>query len=74
MYTIEFRKIAIKIDISPNSLDILLKYLGGLHNHLWKQVMFFKPESIEGLCIGTILEENRPEEREIKWIEVEGAT
>ena len=33
-YTTRFRKMAIKLCISPKNPDVLLKYLGGLHNHL----------------------------------------
>ena len=33
-YTIEFRKMAIMLGISPKIPDVLLKYLGGLHSHL----------------------------------------
>ena len=38
---------AIKLCISPKNPDVLLKYLGGLHNHLWKQVMLFNPRIVD---------------------------
>jgi hypothetical protein len=50
-YTIEFRKMAIMLGISPKNLDVVLKYLGGLHNHLQKQVMLFKPRTMDEACI-----------------------
>jgi hypothetical protein len=33
-YITNFRNMAIMMGISPKSLDVLLKYLGGLHGHL----------------------------------------
>jgi hypothetical protein len=39
------------LGISPKNLDVLLKYLGGLHSHLWKQVMLFKPRTIDEACV-----------------------
>jgi hypothetical protein len=33
-YTTKFIKMIIMMDISPKNIDILLKYLGGLQNHL----------------------------------------
>lgn len=46
-YTIEFIKLAIMLGTSPKNPNILLKYLGGLHCHLWDKVMLFKPKSID---------------------------
>jgi len=37
----------IMLGISPKNLIIFLKYLGGLHNHLQKQVILFKPRTID---------------------------
>jgi hypothetical protein len=42
---------AIMLGISPKNPYVLLKYLGGLHNHLWKQVMLFKPRSVDEACV-----------------------
>jgi hypothetical protein len=47
----EFRKMAIMLGISPKNPYVLLKYLGGLHNHLRKQVMLFKPKKIDEACV-----------------------
>jgi hypothetical protein len=33
--------------ISPKNIDVLLKYLGGLHSHLRNQVMFFNPRTVD---------------------------
>jgi hypothetical protein len=45
-YTTKFKKFVIMLGISPHNPCILLKYLRGLHSHLQKQVMFFKPRTI----------------------------
>jgi hypothetical protein len=46
---------AIMLGISPKNLDVLLKYLGGLHSHLRRQVMLFKPRIVdEAMCASTI--------------------
>lgn len=45
-YTIEFKNMSIMLGISPKNPYVLLKYLEGLHRHLWEQVMFFKPKSM----------------------------
>ena len=50
-YTIEFRKMAIMLHISPKNPNVLLKYLGGLQRHLREQVMFFKPKSVDEACV-----------------------
>jgi hypothetical protein len=50
-YTTEFKKMAIMMGISPKNPDVLLKYLGGLHNHLRKQVMFFDPRITDEACV-----------------------
>jgi hypothetical protein len=50
-YTTEFKKMAIMLGISTKNPDVLLKYLGGLHNHLQKQVMLFNPMAIGEACV-----------------------
>jgi hypothetical protein len=50
-YTLELKKMAIMLGISPKNRDVLLKYLGGVHSHLQKQVMLFKPRTIDGACV-----------------------
>jgi len=47
----EFRKMVIMLGISPKTPYVLLKYLGGLHSHLWKQVMLFKPRIVDEACV-----------------------
>lgn len=37
--------------ISPKNLDILLKHLMGLHNHLQKRVILFKPKMVDVACV-----------------------
>ena len=74
-YTTEFKKMAIMLGISPKNLDVLLKYLGGLHHHLCEKGIFFKAQiGGRGLCTGAVPGENRHEESILKWIEVGGAT
>ena len=41
-YTTKFRNIVIMLCISQNSLDVLLKYLGGPNCHLCEKVILFK--------------------------------
>jgi hypothetical protein len=50
-HTNEFRKMMIMLGISPKNLEILLKYLGILHNQVWKQVMLLKPRTIDKGCV-----------------------
>jgi hypothetical protein len=38
---------AIMLGISSKNLDVLLKYLRGLHSHLQNQVMFFKQNTLD---------------------------
>lgn len=37
--------------ISPKIPYVLLKYLGGQQNYLWKQVMLFKPKIANETCV-----------------------
>jgi hypothetical protein len=46
-YTTEFRKMKIVLGISPRNPDVVLKYLGGLHGHLWNKVMLLKPKTVD---------------------------
>ena len=50
-YTTEFRKMAIMLGISPKNPYVLLEYLGGLHNHLQKEVMLFEPRIVDEACV-----------------------
>jgi hypothetical protein len=47
----DFRNMAIMLDISPKNPYVLIKYLVGLHSHLWKQVMLFKTRTLDEACI-----------------------
>ena len=42
----EFKKMAI-MGISPKNPYVLLKYLGGLNNHIWRQVILFNYRFID---------------------------
>jgi hypothetical protein len=42
---------AIMLGISPKNPYVLLKYLGGLDSHLQKQVMLFKPRTMDEACV-----------------------
>jgi hypothetical protein len=50
-YTIEVQKNGHYVGYISQELDVLLKYLGGLHSHLWRQVMLFKPRIIDEACV-----------------------
>jgi len=50
-YTTEFKKMTIMLGISPKNPYVLLKYLGGLHHHIWGKVMFFKPKWMGEACV-----------------------
>jgi hypothetical protein len=50
-YTNEFKKMDIMLGISPKNRDVLLKYLGGLHNHLQNKVILFKSKTIDEACV-----------------------
>jgi len=45
-YTQEFRKRALMLDISLDSPETLLKYIGGLHNYMRHTILMFNPTSI----------------------------
>ena len=57
-YTTEFRKMDFMLGISPRIPDVFLKYIGGLHSHLQKQVILFKPKKIDEACVQTQYPEN----------------
>lgn len=38
----KIKKLAIMLGISPKNVNVLLKYVGGPHIHLWKKMMMFK--------------------------------
>ena len=46
-YTIESQKQAIMLGISPNNLDVFLKYLDDIHNHIRRQVIHFKIRDVD---------------------------
>jgi hypothetical protein len=50
-YTIEFKKMAIMLAISPKNQNVLLKNMGGLHSHVRKQVIIFKPRTMDKACV-----------------------
>jgi hypothetical protein len=50
-YNIESRRMTIMLGISPKNPYVLHKYLGGLHSHLRKQVILFKPRKMEKACV-----------------------
>jgi hypothetical protein len=41
----------IMLGISPKNPNLLLEYLGGLNNHLRKQVILFKPRTVDEACV-----------------------
>lgn len=56
-YTKEFRKRALTLGISIDSLKTLLKYIGGLHSYLKHTILMFNPTSLDDVSVqGTHLE------------------
>ena len=59
-YTQEFRKRELMLGISLNSLETLLKYIGGLHSYMRHTILMFNPTSIYEVSIqATHLEARR---------------
>ena len=50
-YTQEFRKRALILGISLDSLETLLKYIGGLHSYLRHTILMFNPTSIDEVSV-----------------------
>jgi len=50
-HTQEFRKRALILGISLDSLESLLKYIGGLHNYLRHTILMFNPTSIDEVYV-----------------------
>ena len=73
-YNVEFIKMETMLGISPNNPDVLLKYLGGLHNHLQNSVIMFKTRTMDEVCVHAQYLENIGQNKgETKWFEVERA-
>jgi hypothetical protein len=54
----------IMLGIIPKNPYVLLKYLRGLHIHIHKYVMFFKPRKVDEVCVQEQYLENI---RQNKW-------
>jgi hypothetical protein len=50
---------AIMLGISPKNLNVLLKYVGGMHSHLRKKMMHFKKRIVDEACAQAQYMENR---------------
>jgi len=50
-YTQEFKKRALFLDISPDSLETLLKYIGGFHIYLRHTILMFNPTSMDEVSV-----------------------
>ena len=50
-YTQEFRKKAMILGISLDSLETLLKYIGGLHSYMRHTILMFNPTSIDEVSV-----------------------
>jgi hypothetical protein len=46
-FTIELKKRAIQLGVSLKILEKLMKYLGALHYPVQRQLMLFKPKSVD---------------------------
>jgi hypothetical protein len=64
----------IMLGIYPKNPYVLIKYLWGLHSHLRKHVILFKPRIMDEACVqAQYLENIGPKEGESKWFEEEKA-
>eukprot|EP00253_Pinus_taeda_P033537 PITA_33537 len=50
-YTQEFKKRALVLGISLDSLETLLKYIGGLHSYMRHTILMFNPTSIDEVFV-----------------------
>eukprot|EP00253_Pinus_taeda_P026380 PITA_26380 len=50
-YTQEFRKTALILGISLDSLETLLKYIGGLHSYMRHAILMFNPTNMDEVSI-----------------------
>jgi hypothetical protein len=50
-YTQEFRRRALILGIDLSSQEILLKYIGGLHNYLRHTIFMFNPTNLDEFCV-----------------------
>ena len=46
------------LDIYTKKREVLIKYLGCLNRHLWRQVTLFKPRTINEACVQAQYMEN----------------
>jgi hypothetical protein len=46
----QVKKMAIMLGISPKNPNLLLKYMRGIHSHLWNKVMSFNSERVDEAC------------------------
>jgi hypothetical protein len=58
-FTEEFRKKSLALNIPLDSYETLMKYIGALHSYIPHTLIFFKPTSIEKVCVKTTHLENR---------------
>jgi len=50
-YTQEFRKRALTLNISLDSPEALLKYIGGLHSYLRHTILMFNTTSLDDVSV-----------------------
>jgi hypothetical protein len=67
-YTTEFQKMDIMPIISPKKPNVLLKYLGGLHNHFLKKVMLLNPRIFDEIYVQETYLENIGNKKENKVV------
>ena len=50
-YTHEFRKRAIALNVSLDTNETLLKYIGGMHSYLRHTLLMFNPSNLDDVCV-----------------------
>jgi hypothetical protein len=50
-FTDEFRKRALALNIPLDSYENLMKYIGTLHGYIRHTLLFFKPTSLDEVCV-----------------------
>jgi hypothetical protein len=51
IFTEEFRKKALALNIPLYSQEIVLKYIGGLHSYILHTILLFNPTNLDGICV-----------------------
>jgi hypothetical protein len=58
-FTEEFRKKDLALNITLDSYETLIKYIGALHIYIRHTLLFFNPTSLDEVCVQATHPENR---------------